>query len=259
MYLISFFFMMISLLYVDSFNFSPFSRVLGDVKIMEPFNSEYNNSVVFIPMADYVTGEFYSNFAYYLTGKNLKVCIPDPDQDKTNNLLVELTNNNENITLVSHSSGMEKAISLSNNFNIKKLIMIDAVKTNDIFNKNKKFNLNNVENLVLCNTKKSYNWSLRPRLPLGLFLLRPEDLNTKAEKLMIESSEYGHFDLLDKKWADIIHKSIARGSDDRSTEKIESYQNWVANIVSHVCNDELDKIESDNSIKKIFYSIFKIK
>ena len=53
--------------------------------------------------------------------------------------------------------------------------------------------------------------------------------------------------------------TVSKGCDDRSVEKLESYQNWVANIVSHVCNDELEKIESDNTIKKIFYSIFKIK
>lgn len=258
MYLIGFF--LISILSIEAFNLNPFSRsVLGDVKIMKPFNSEFNSSVVFIPMTDYVTGDFYSNFAYYLTGRNLKVCIPDPDMDKTNNLLIEMVNNNENITIVSHSSGVDKAVSLCNNFNIKKLVMIDAVNTNDIFNQKRKYNLNSVDDLVLCNTKKSYKWSIRPRLPLGLFLVKPENIITTADKLVIESPDYGHFDLLDKKWSDIMDKTISKGCDDRSVEKLESYQNWVANIISHVCNDELEKIESDNTIKKIFYSIFKIR
>ena len=251
---------LISILTVQSFNLNPFNRhVLGDVKVIEPYNSKYNNSVVLMPMTEFVTGEFYSNFVYYLTGRNIKVCIPDPDIEKTNNLFIDLTNSKDNITVVSHSNAADKAISLCNNYNIKKLVMIDPINTNDIFNKDRKYNLNTVEKMVLCNSKKSYQWSLRPRIPLGFFQIKPESINTLADKLVIESSDFGHFDLLDKKWADIADKTISKGCDDRSNDKLQSYQNWLADIVSCVCNDELEKIETDSTIKKIFYSIFKIK
>ena len=80
---------LIGILTVQCFNLNPFNRhVLGDVKVIEPYNSKYNNSVVLMPMTEFVTGEFYSNFVYYLTGRNIKVCIPDPDMEKTNNLQI---------------------------------------------------------------------------------------------------------------------------------------------------------------------------
>ena len=70
--------------------------------------------------------------------------------------------------------------------------------------------LPNVNNILYISSKKSSRWKLLPPVPpiKRLFLDYNKIKNKNKNYIMI--SDFGHFDILDLKWSNIIHNSISK-------------------------------------------------
>ena len=85
--------------------------------------------------------------------------------------------------------------------------------------------LPNVNNILYISSKKSSRWKLLPPVPpiKRLFLDYNKIKNKNKNYIMI--SDFGHFDILDLKWSNIIHNSISRGSNNR--EDVDKYHKEI--------------------------------
>lgn len=210
-----------------------------------------------------IPSEIYNDFLTKLTSYNISTYIANSDNEINNDLLDKISHQYNSITLVGHSSGSMNAINLSNkNNNIKKIILLDPVDSRvisnnmpfdengdigfkiNIFNKNKKAKDNKNKNIVLKNTesvlflnaKKSYEWNLFPfKIPfipvfsLDKNLIKFDNNNGTIEYL--EASEYGHTDILDSLWSDIMYNTISNGYQDRDSDKLSKYQDTLSFII----------------------------
>jgi len=214
-----------------------------------------------------IPSEIYNDFLTKLTSYNISTYIANPDNEINDQLLDKISDEYNSITLVGHSSGSMNAINLCNtNKNIKKIILLDPVDSRvisnnmpfdengdigfkiNIFNKNKKDNenknknknknivLKNTNSVLFLNAKKSYEWNLFPfKIPfipvfsLDKNLIKFDNNNGTIEYL--EASEYGHTDILDSLWSDIMYNTISNGYQDRDSDKLSKYQDTLSFII----------------------------
>ena len=219
-------------------------------------NNIFNRSIVFLPLVtnNKLPVKLYNNFLKSISNKEINVYVPT--DDTIENLFSKLKDNNNNITLVSHSNAAIKAIEYSNNNDfINNLILIDPLdlrnnndKSEDIIeitdinsiNKNKKkspLKLKNIDNLLIINNKRSNDWRLLPlTFPIGFFSLKMSDLSLSKNisKNIIKANYFGHFDIMDKGWSNFIHSTLSAGIDDRDPVKLEQYHTWLANQISNI-------------------------
>ena len=218
--------------------------------------NKFNRSIVFFPIEtnNKLPIKLYNNFLNLISNK--EVNIYSPTDNNNENLLNEFKENNATITVVSHSNSAIKAIEYSNNNPyVNNLVLIDPLdlrnnndKTEDIMevtdinsiNKNKKkslLKLNNIDNLLIINSKKSNDWRLIPiTFPIGFFSLKMTDLKISKNitKDIIKANYFGHFDIMDEGWSNFMHSTLSVGLDDRDPVKLEQYHTWLANKISHV-------------------------
>jgi len=186
------------------------------------------------------------------------------DSDNTNN-----TNND--ITLIAHSSAALTAITMVNTIeNIKTLVLIDPIDVNngdidkeiksrnpvdydvsDINqaskssnrdknnknNKNKKFQLENIDRLLIINTKRSHEWSIMPFIfPIGSFAIKPDRfiVNENVTQEVVKADDFGHFDILDDRWSNMIHNTLSKGCEERDPDQLELFRAWISNKIVEV-------------------------
>lgn len=149
------------------------------------------------------------------------------------------------INLLAHSSGCTRAINNCNT-NIDNIILLDPVKT-PYWNSEK--NLDYLNNILIINAEKSYKWSLIPPfIPfIPFFRVNPTDININKNKVKILTvHKYGHSDIIDKPYRDIMHYSrLSVGHSKRNN--IEKYHKFLSNvIISYIY--EMTKKNNDNII-----------
>jgi hypothetical protein len=247
--------LLFSLLFLGSVNsFVPgFPKIIQNKKIevFEPFyDNEEQKSVVFhTAVLNKVPNYVYSDLIYKMNDDNIKVIIPS---SKNKKYFKDL---NEDLTVVGHSSGAITAIEASKNKKVKNLVLIDPID-NRFLDKDDEDEDDmdlSVENLLLIYTKKSYDWSLfpfsMPFVPENLSLKENQlKLKNKKNKKVIEVSKFGHCDILDKTWADIADKSIAKGVDRR--DDINKYHKWISGVIKSVAFDDSEHLENKSSFFK---------
>lgn len=169
------------------------------------------------------------------------------------NIINNILGKNETITLVSHSTGINNLLKVSKTFNniLDNVVLIDPILLENkkdevvfnedmedyvnnllesnkfdmikdmIFKQNKKNNidLSNVDNLLYLYSKKSNNWKLFPPIPPIKRLFLDYNLIENSNKKYREIPDFGHFDLLDQQFSDIVHNSIAKGCTNRDVCK----------------------------------------
>ena len=65
----------------------------------------------------------------------------------------------------------------------------------------------------------------------------------KGNSKTIEATEFGHSDILDTVWSDIMDKSISKGSDDRSEKTLTEYKLWLANTIKNfITKEEIEEV-----------------
>jgi hypothetical protein len=137
-----------------------------------------------------------------------------------------------------HSSGGTTAINqCQNNKYINTLILLDAVDTNIFIRKKKKLKFDYIKCIIFLNAKKSYLWNFKPFgppfIPFKQIILDEKKIEIKncyIKKYTFE--KYGHCDILDKPYSDIMHYTkLSVGNTNRTTRNSNYYHQNVANII----------------------------
>ena len=159
----------------------------------------------------------------------------------------------------------------------------DPIKT--ILGKNEKnIKISVPENFIIVKSMKSYNWNFNPfKTPfIPFFGLEPENIELTKKiddehdddydddhdddshdgenititkninprfKSVINLHDYGHCDILDSRWADIMHNSFAYGVDPRNEDILENYRSACSYVISSSFED-IKKNQLKNIIKR---------
>jgi len=51
---------------------------------------------------------------------------------------------------------------------------------------------------------------------------------------VVKADDFGHFDILDDKWSNMIHNTLSRGCNDRDPVQLEIFRAWLANKINSV-------------------------
>ena len=153
--------------------------------------------------------------------------------DDYDSKIIEIYNKNQNIMLIGHSSGCVTALNACENNNlISKIILLDPVKT-PTFRREK--DLNFLKKVLILDAELSYKWRKDfPYIPfIPFFQITNKDLSITKEKVRrIMIKNYGHTDLIDKPWRDIMHNlKISTGNSDRSYDSIKKYYQRLCKII----------------------------
>lgn len=138
------------------------------------------------------------------------------------------------ITYLAHSSGATTAI---NNIrqDVKHIILLDPVATPNL--DPNPILLDNIEYIDIINADLSYLWSRYPPfIPfIPVFKLDPSQLEITTRNIKtITMKGYGHADLIDNPYRDIMHYTgLSRGSRDRSPSAINRYHNNLVKYIQH--------------------------
>ena len=224
-----------------------------NIKVYEPYGIEKKNteSILFFTGGNsIIPGEIYSNFLNNLASKNYAVYVAINDMDKSETVAEYLLENYKNLNIVGHSTGSINALKLCNELkDIKKCIFMDPVDNRFVdSNEDSKKNLQSksLANVLFLNAKRSYEWTYTPfpNVPfIPAFRIKEKDLNLKnGVTLTVEAKDYGHCDILDATWGNLMHSTISKGVDDRDVEVIDNYQKWCATTIdSFFKNEEFKK------------------
>jgi len=67
----------------------------------------------------------------------------------------------------------------------------------------------------------------------------------KIKKMIFHVKDYGHCDILDEKWSNIMHNSVSPGYDERNTKILHNYYDFCSNIIKY------SSLKDKTSFKKI--------
>tara|TARA_Y100000991_G_scaffold204145_1_gene179425 strand:- start:426 stop:1229 length:804 start_codon:yes stop_codon:yes gene_type:complete len=255
---------------------------VGKIRIID--SEKIDVEAIFLPgeIKNSIPSEAYNNFLMNLSNENVKIYIPDKEDEKIKALINNVLKGNKDVIIIAHSTSSRKAINIANHNNIKNVILIDPIDIKSInieekinfikgesFNKIKEISqeiydkmpirlemknkkdkneyqivlnnennenneISNINNILLLKSKLSDKWKYIPFIPpIGLYSLDPGNYNFENTNITIkEFDSYGHFDIIDSPWSDILHKTISPGYKDRENFKIQSHQKLIAQIVS---------------------------
>tara|TARA_Y100000816_G_scaffold54504_2_gene35220 strand:- start:431 stop:1327 length:897 start_codon:yes stop_codon:yes gene_type:complete len=242
------------------------------IKTYEPIilNKENMNALIFYTGANsLIPADIYSNFIRSLNNYNFSVNVVTNDNSATKEFLSTIKDSYKEIIPISHSSGYVNAIKTVNKQkNINKGIFLDPVD-NSFLNNNfpffnnensNQYNLNYIEKILILRAEKSYKGSIFPKLEIPFipaFALNSEKLEKSNPDLIINKiseENYGHSDVLDSLWADLMHgSSISKGNENRDQSNLDSYVDWLAlQIYEFVNNDTSDTSDtSDETLNSV--------
>lgn len=180
-----------------------------------------------------ISSQLYSDFLSKIDDIDIYK-IPFRCDNKKDLFFNSLKEKYSSINLVGHSSGCVRAINNCNE-NIDNLILLDPVKTP--YWPNAK-NLNYLNKILIINAAKSYKWSyIPPFIPfIPFFRVNLEDVNINKDKVtIITVKDYGHSDIINNPWRDIMHYSrISVGYNKR--DDINKYHKFLSNVISQFIN-----------------------
>lgn len=202
--------------------------------------------------------DIYSDFISKL-GNNFEVNIIKNKYTTTNdeNTIIEQLfeyASEKEIIPIGHSSGCTTLLNYCSKLkNIKKCVLLDPVDNN----LNKNININ-YDSILQINAEKSYKWkpeninflnpsTMIPKLPfIPFFAMDLMKIKNEVNVTKIEIKDYGHCDILDTTFSNIMHNSIAEGNENRNS--LNEYKLLLTNLINNYINDislpELsDKIE----------------
>ena len=134
-------------------------------------------------------------------------------------------------SIISRMLGQQRDIQ-----NSLKQVMNEISKSGDK-DKEKQIILENLDTFLVINTQKSNDWSIVPFIfPVGVLALKPNKI-TISENIsqeVVKADDFGHFDILDDKWSNMIHNTLSRGCNDRDPVQLEIFRAWLANKINSV-------------------------
>ncbi len=236
------------------------------VKVFEPKNiiKKDTNSLVFFTGANSVIpADIYSNFINTLNQYNFSVSVVPNDIICCQEFLNSIENDYKEIIPISHSSGYTNLIkTIYNISNIDKSVLLDPVDNSKLVDKqifnifnDLTPNLNYLNNLLILNAEKSYKGSIFPKFELPfipLLALNTKKLKKNNPNLNIETfiaSDYGHSDVLDTLWSDLMHSTISKGTEIREQENLDIYLKWLATKIYKFINEDINYDEPNSNIE----------
>jgi hypothetical protein len=236
-----------------------YKTIINDqvIKTYEPMilNKENMNALIFYTGANsLIPADIYSNFIRCLNNYNFSVSVVTNDNSATKEFLNNIKDSYKQVIPLSHSSGYVNIINSVNKVkNINKGIFLDPVDNSFLLNNNfpflnneNSYNLNYIENILILRAEKSYKGSIFPKLEIPFipaFALNSEKLEKSNPDLIINkisAENYGHSDVLDSLWADLMHgSSISKGNENRDQSNLDSYVDWLAQQIYEFVNKEI--------------------
>lgn len=186
--------------------------------------------IFFTGGSNYMPKSLYNDFVLILKNKfDIYKINYNEDYDKK---IKKIYNINNNIVLLGHSSGCVTALnSCSNNNLISKIVLLDPVKTPTFIREK---DLDYLKKILIIDAELSYKWSKEfPYVPFIPFLkINNNDLSISQEKIRrIMIKNYGHTDLINNPWRDIMHNlKISKGNTNRTDISIKKYYNKLYKI-----------------------------
>ena len=237
------------------------------IKVYEPklLDKKDMNAIVFYTGANsLIPADIYSNFIRSLNNYNFSVSVVTNDNDATVEMLYNIRDEYKEIIPLTHSSGYVNAIqTVQKQKNIKKAVFLDPVDNSELlntnvfnfFNNNNKVNIKYLESILILNAEKSYKGSIFPKLEIPfipVFGLNIKNFEKNYPDLNIEkitAENYGHSDVLDSLWSDLMHVTLSKGSENRNQDNMNEYANWLAekiyNFVNIDFNENLNTVSSE--------------
>jgi len=226
------------------------------IKTYEPKSIDKKdlNALIFYTGANsLIPADIYSNFIRSLNNYNFSVSVVTNDNSATQEFLNTIKDSYKELIPLSHSSGYVNIINSANKQkNINKSIFLDPVDNSFLVNNNfpfsnneNQYNINYIENILILRAEKSYKGSIFPKLEIPFipaFALNSEKLEKSNPDLIINkisAENYGHSDVLDSLWADLMHgSSISKGNENRDQSNMDSYVNWLAQQIYEFVNKD---------------------
>lgn len=257
--------LLLSILLSNTFGFSPanvFKSNYKDtpIKVYKPqlgdSKEQLKNIVFYTGGNSIIPSEIYNNFLKTLASSYYNIYVATNNKATNEKLFDELEDSECETILMGHSTGCVNAIDESNNNKfIKKLVLMDPVNNKGVFNinpvpfmssfntfisneKKNSLQLKYINDILLLNAEKSYDWSFFPSLNIPFipaFALTEEKINNLKEELnvkVVKAKEYGHSDVLDSMYSDFMHKTISKGNNIRDEEAMYEYYIWLTKEIS---------------------------
>ena len=188
--------------------------------------------IFFTGGSNLISPQLYLNFLNKFNKYDIPV-FKLPYNVKNKEIIKEL-NSEYNVILAGHSSGCVTAINNCNE-NIKKLILLDPVKTPFL----KNTNLESLDKVLVINAGKSYKWSIIPPfLPFIPFFQLTKDnicnmIGNSNKLCIIKVHDYGHCDIIENPYRNVMHYTrLSVGNNKRSYKYINAYHDFLA---KHIC------------------------
>lgn len=247
------------------------------IKVYEPelLDKKNMNALVFYTGANsLIPADIYSNFIRALNNYNFTVSVVSNNNDATKDFLNSIKDEYKEIISLSHSSGYVNTIqTINKQKNIKKAILLDPVDNSFLVNNkfpfsnnNNQYNLNYIENILILRAEKSYKGSIFPKLEIpfipafSLDTKKLEDSNPHLIINKISAENFGHSDVLDTLWADLMHTTLSKGNENRDQTTLDSYLDWLAQQIYNFVNqnDNNEIFNSEESVNPYSRSLLNL-
>lgn len=214
-----------------------FENKLDDISVTEPFFKTKDES----PCILFFTGgnslmipNIYHDFFNKLAYNNIAVYTPSFSYNNISQLIEQLNNEYSEVILAGHSSGCTTALN-NNNKLVKKILLFDPVDTRFFYNKKIPHTIKNIDSILFVNAGKSYKFTDNPPgIPfIPFFALKDDALETNkhCKIFKIIANEYGHCDILDRPYSNLMHKiRLSVGFHKRNYDATHKYHVWLGDV-----------------------------
>jgi len=228
------------------------------VKVYEPIDMERKdmNALIFYTGANaLIPGDIYSNFIKALNNYNFSVNVVPSENSATTEFLYDIRDEYKALIPLTHSSGYVNAVeTINKQKKINKAVFLDPVDNSKLFDNSvfsvfsdKETLLTHLDEVLILNAGKSYKGSLFPKFEIpfipafGINIKKLEQSNPSLSVIVETAENYGHSDVLDTIWSDIMHTTLSKGNEIREQEVLDEYLDWLALQIYNFVNKDENK------------------
>lgn len=188
-----------------------------------------------------ISYRIYDSFLKKIQENKMSVYIPCFNYKHIPYLIHILQRQYKNVIMMGHSSGCSTVLNHCSEKAVKKVILLDPVKTK--FWGKLLFTLPFVSSILIVQAMKAYKKTYNPPgLPFipSFFKITEDNLNLKGDCniQLIQQNNYGHSDILNPPFSNIMHNSrITVGHENRTNENLNLYHNTLAEIFKEFSQD----------------------
>jgi hypothetical protein len=211
-------------------------EVFKNIRVFKPkiINENAKSLLFFSGANSFVSHELYSDFLNKLSNSGLYIYVIPFQYNHFDILLDILKKQHEEIIPISHSSGFSTLVEkVSDKDFIEKAVFLDPVNLN--IKPENKITMKFLKNILFLRAEKSYQGKVIPFIPDFLEINNDKiKINNDCKVKTINTEEYGHCDLLNPLFSNMVHsyfKIICDSSDNRKPESLESYIDWLVSTI----------------------------